>query len=239
MEQEKKISLRHFVNTNLKEKMVEPGVGDHLFPLYLEIIYRRQHIQIKSFIDKLFTKELINANESDRKLMTLEKDRVYKIIRFEEYQFDDNHKLKGIGNRYINYNASVFYVIEDGLRAKLKSAIRKNWPTQSTLLNFDISVVQIENLFLATKSLWPDLGNYLDLDSFELELLIWKKYFEQFPRADVGKFKSPSFIDWMADNHCNKMIDLLEENNIFPDFTFVEKIIRNIDQTIKRSTIGQ
>jgi hypothetical protein len=238
MEKEKKISLRHFVNANLKESSGDSGPEDKLYPLYIDIIYRRQHIQIKSLIDKPFTRDLKNANESDRKQMTFEKERLYKIIRFEENQFDDNHKLKGIGNRYINYNASVFYIIEDGLRAKLKSIIRKNWPTQSELLNFDKSVVPIENLFSAIKALWPDLGHYLDLNSFQLELLVWEKYFKQFPRAEMGKFKSPSFIDWLADHHYKKLIGILKKNNIVAEY-IIEEIIGTIDQTIRRSTIGQ
>jgi hypothetical protein len=235
MEREKKISLRHYVNANLKESTGESGVDDQLYPLYLEIIYRRQHIQIKSIIDKRFSRGLQNVNETDRKLMILEKDRVYKIIRFEENRSDGNHKLKGIGDRYINYNAAIFYIVEDGLRTELKTIIKKHWPVQSAILNFDISVVPIENLFSATKALWPELGNYLNLDSFELELLIWNKYFEQFPRADVGKFKFPSFIDWMADNHYNKLIELIKKNNIVSEH-IIEEIINKIDQTIKRST---
>ena len=238
MEQKKKISLRHFVNTNLKEISGESGTDDKLYPLYMDIIYRRQHIQIKSLIDKRFPRDLKNANETDRKQMTFEKARVSKIIRFEENLFEDNHKLKGIGNRYINYNASVFYIIEDGLRAKLKSVIRKYWPAQSALVNFDICVVPIENLFLATKILWPELGHYLNLNSFELELKIWGEYFKQFPRTDVGKFKYPSFIDWMADHHNNKLIGILKKNNIVAEH-IIEEIIGTIDKTIKSSTIGQ
>lgn len=238
MQHEKKISLRHYVNTNLKERTGESGVEVHLYPLYLEIIYRRQHIQIKSIINKRFTRDLKNANETDRKLMTLDKDRVYRIIRFEENLFGDNHKLRQIGFRYLNYNAAVFDIVEDGLRVKLKTIVRKHFPNQFTILNFDKRVVPVEDLFAATKALCPELGKYLNLNNYEMELKIWKKYFENFPRIDFEKYKYPAFFDWISDKHFTKMSEILERDKNIPK-DMIYEIFGKVDQTIRLSTIGQ
>jgi len=238
MKRNKKVTLKHFVNTRLKTGVGESDRGGHHYPLYLEIIYRRQHIQIKSIIDKTFTEDLQNVNETDQKLMSLELERVKKIIRYDENLFGDDHKLKGIGNRYTNYNAAIYAIVDDGLRFKLKKNVRKYRPELSTVLNFDLSVVPIENLFAAVKALWPDLGDYINLIDFEIELQTWEKYFKIFPRKEVGKFKYPAFIDWMADEHFDKMMKLLNNNNNITE-NVIERILVNIDETIRLSTIGQ
>lgn len=237
MQHEKKISIRHYVNTNLKERRGESDLEDHLYPLYLEIIYRRQHIQIKSIINKRFARDLKNANETDRKLMTLDKDRVYKMIRFEENRFGDDHKLRQIGYRYLNYNAAVFDIVEDGLRVELKTIVKNHFPNQFTILNFDKRVVPIDNLFAATKALCPELGKYLNLDNYEMELKIWKKYFEEFPGIDIDKFKYPSFLDWILDKHFAKMSSILGKDKKIPK-DVINEILGKVAMTIKLSTIG-
>lgn len=234
---EKKISLKHYVNTDLKKKVEASVMSERQYPLYVEIIYRRQHIQIKSIIDKPFAEDLQNVTETDRNLMTLELERIHNIIRFEEKLFKDDHKLKGIGNRYANYNAAVFAIVDDGLRVKLKKTIRQHWPEQSKILNFDISVVPCENLFAAAKALWPEMGCYFDLKGYETELKIWEIYFEKFSRKELGKFKYPAFIDWMADKHFDKMMKLLMEENIAENI--IEENLWKVNQTIKLSTVGQ
>jgi hypothetical protein len=238
MDREKKISLRHYVNTNLKERTGESGVDDNLFPLYLEIIYRRQHFQIKSVINKRFTRDLGNANKRDRELMVMEMNRVYKIVRFEENIFGDHHKLKRIGYRYLNYNAAVFDIVEDGLRIELKTIVRKHFPDQFTILNFDKRVVPVENLFVATKALCPELGKYLKLKNYEMELRIWKKYFESFPRRDLEEYKYPAFFDWISDQHFAKISKILEKDKNMPK-DMIDEILGKVDETIRLSTIEQ
>ena len=228
----------HYANTNLKEKEVTSDMDEHYYPLYIEIIYRRQHIQIKSIIDKTFTENLQNVNETDRKLMALELERVNKIIRFDEKIMGNDHKLKGIGNRYTNYNGSVFTLVDDGLRIKLKKIVRQYWLEQSGIINFDLSLVPIGRLFAATKSLWPRLGEHLNLEDFEMEINLWEIYFEKYPRIDLGKYRYPAFIDWMSDKHLDRMTGLLvKKNNIRKNL--IHEVFGKVDKTIRSSTIDQ
>ena len=238
MTPEKKITLKHFANVNLKSIESVTPWDRMLYQLYLEIIYRRQHIQIKSMIDEPVTEKLENLNMEVRQQMNREKELVQKIIRFEESIWGDEHRIKGLGKRYTNYRAAIFDIIDDRLRVKLKKTILKHKPEHIGVLNFDNRIVPVEGLLGAAKELWPDLNKYLNLENYQQEVELWQKYFLLFPKIENYKLKYPAFIDWMAEDHYNKIqAALLHENRI--DKNLIDDRLNEVNRIVRLATINK
>jgi hypothetical protein len=238
MTPEKKITLRHFANMNLKGVEAETQDGSMHYQLYLEIIYRRQHIQIKSMINEPVTENLANLDMELYKRMQTEEELVRKIIRFEESQWKDKHLIRGMGKRYTNYRAAIFDIVDDGLRVKLKKAILRHIREHIDVLNFENPVIPVERIFNAAKELWPDLDRYLDLESYRQEIELWQKYFLIFPRTEKYKIKYPAFIDWLAEDHYNRVREkLLNENRI--DKNVINNNLSEVNRIVRLATIDQ
>ncbi len=238
MTSEKKITLNHFANINLKERDSNAHGIKMLYPLYLDIIYRRQHIQIKSIIDTPVTKELDNLDPASKILLSKEKELIQKIIRFEESELGDNHRIAGLGKRLTNYRASIFVWVDDYLRVKLKKAILEYVPDDKHILNFDSRNIPFERVFDAAKALWPKLDSYINLDLFQQEISLWKQYFDLFPRKEYNKLKYPAFIDWLADDHNYKFRNILLKVGEL-DETLVDESLSYFNNILRLATIDQ
>ncbi len=239
MASEKKITLRHFANLSLKGEESKNADGGILLKPYVEVIFRRQHIQIKSRLNTMVTENLDNLSIAEKKLLNEEIELLKKIIRYEETQWGDKHKIKGLGRRYTNYCASIFEVVDDKLRIKLKKTIRKRDEVHHKVIDFENKIIPAERLFTAATAIWPDLGDYLNLDQYQQELKLWQKYFELFSRMKSNVFRNyPAFIDWLAEDHYNEFYTLLlKENDISENV--VEECLNDVNTTIRLATIDQ
>ena len=235
MDSKKKISLRHFANDKLKKDKTISHGDKTFYPVYLEIIYRRQHFQIKSLIDTYYTKEFESIDPTDRRLMKLEKQLIMKTIRFEESQLGDNHKLRGLGDRLPNYCAAVYDIVYDGLKNKLRKAIVKSKSEYIEVLDFEKENIPAMVLYRAAKSLLSDLGNYIDLNEYEQELRLWHKYFEIYPMKNIKKYRYPAFIHWMADDHYSKIKAMLIKDENIPE-KVIEKKLSQLDTVVRLAT---
>jgi len=238
METQRKIKLDHFANTRLKKDQTISHDEKTFYPLYLDIVHRRQHIQIKSAISNYYTEDMKNVNRTDLKLMGIEKDIVIRIIRFEEKHFGDNYKLKGIGNRYTNYTASIYYTINNLQRVKIKNAIESSRSEYFKLLNFDREDLSAEKLYKASLILVDDLDEYIDVNNFNQELAIWQEYFTIYHREKTGVFKFPMFLDWLEDGHNETFRRHLIKGEKF-NTDVINKNLDHINSIIRLATIEQ
>ena len=234
----RKITLNHFANTNLK-KDEAISHGDKIFyPLYLEIIYRRQHLQIKSALNTYCTKELVVKTGEEPGMMKIEKDIVTRIVRFEEKYFGEKYTLRGLGKRYNKYRMPIYKFINNLQRSRIKEAVKAANSEYFNVLNFDNENLSAERLFKASLILVDKLANYLDVERFKQELEVWREYFDLHPIKVIGEFKFPMFLDWLDDGHHEILKKHLnKEKEISRDFK--TSYIDEINDYIIVATIGQ
>ena len=116
MKKEKTITIKHFVNFDVKPKMVD---GDEFYPVYTQIVYNRKNTKFKTKIsgDPILVKkelELKDSNYLNKSNDILnQNDKIETIIRYEESILNDSFSLKGIGNRLVTYNSPIINIYKE------------------------------------------------------------------------------------------------------------------------------
>ncbi|MEZ5040293.1 MAG: hypothetical protein R2828_10385 [Saprospiraceae bacterium] len=120
----KKLSIKHYLNLNLKPSNVE---GVDLYPLYSQVIYESNSTKFKAFHFIEFTGSTIFCSKDeeprildesflkDEKELRKTDEKILKIVEYEILKYKNEFSLKGLGKRIPIYGSSVLDIVTDSL----------------------------------------------------------------------------------------------------------------------------
>lgn len=133
MKREKKINIRHYLNTRLKPTIFQ---GEKHYPVYTQVTYDRRNTQFHSLFSLTLsygiTKEDFKEAFEDKKHGFLneeiiEYDNLIKeIVRFESKALKDRFTLKGFSYRLDFYKGELLKELEQYCILKLNDFVRSN-----------------------------------------------------------------------------------------------------------------
>ena len=206
---EKKITVKHYLNTKLKPVFNEKSFedGKERFAIYVRMVVLGKSLDIKSKVKfPVALDEFESVKRTEKEIFNTEIDRITNIIKvhnpFERSAFD----LKGVSESYSNLTIPLDQAIENSLKRKIQNLL-------ISISNYDENEIKEfkENQEKIRKK-------YQDYDSFEnWELSVLdsaKEYSLNFPKVNTGFYE---LLDWQ-NSTAFKLISFLR------NYSFTENI---------------
>jgi len=206
----KNFSIKHILNKNLKA-IDDPGDDTiKLYPVYVQIIYKRIKYVFKSIIKTYYT-DLENTREDDNELMEFEKDFLVQIFKFELEQKHDNMDLPGFANRYEKYRRSVISEAENFLISKIEHVLRSEKCKYQDIFNYRYETGKFNLLLEAVRILVPEVGGNREFKTCELAEEMCGYYKKVFPENKKFDLVMPFLFNWFSEGHKIIMYKYIDE----------------------------
>jgi len=187
-----KISVRFFLNKNVKPSHI-PLLGDSdFYPLYVQVTFRRKNTQFRS----LYQRQYLNIEEAfnrERNNLNYEKNIIQQVVEFEVKTKGERFKLIGLKDRYKNYTAEVSFLVYKYLRfsmlASLKQSNSEYWMIIDPTLNWEVPIRLYYN---ASLKLINNFETFLPTN-FKKDI----NTAEEFIRWSEKKKLNPLLIQWL------------------------------------------
>ncbi len=187
-----KISVRFFLNKNVKPFHI-PLLGDSdFYPLYVQVTFRRKNTQFRS----LYQRQYLNIEEAlnqDRNNLNYEKNIIQQVVEFEVKTKGERFKLIGLKDRYKNYTTEVGFSVKKYLRitllASLEQSNSKYWMIMDPTSNWEVPIRLYYN---ASLKLINNFETFLPTN-FKKDI----NTAEEFIRWSEKKKVSPLLIQWL------------------------------------------
>ena len=134
MARQKKISIKFYLNKNLKGRVLTDDLGNKSYPLYIRVTYDRKNTTFKyvtpfaqggTSVSEIFEDDINDFQKFP--IHKLYVDFLEKIIRQEIKKRGDKFSIKGINDRLLlHYTESVNRVLDNILNAELMEILRKS-----------------------------------------------------------------------------------------------------------------
>ncbi len=198
MKKPKKITIKFFLNNNLKEMVVQ---GERHYPLYAQITYDRKNTQIKCNYGG-FYKDLHQTRESAPNLLNFEESIFRRSVEFELNKWGDEFKLKGLGKIYENYSLSIHALFNSYLKLSLKRFLQNAEPAKYLeVLHLEKSNIDFFTVHEVCQKVFDNLSSIIT-NEFKEEIKIYQMYsdlYRPFLEKDTHEF--PVVIDWLDGSH--------------------------------------
>jgi len=187
-----KISVRHFINKNLKPYWSPYSGYSDEYPLYVQVTFARKNTQIKSHFDNYYTSIEI-ASKEHKHILDLEKNWIERIIAHEYKTKGKDFNLKGFGQRYPIYSSPIPTIIDQELKKKFTYAlVETETEFRSLLLPKDPNVSIITYYKAASILTKTKIEKNISPD-FKKEIETTSEYFERYWDGEI----KPILIDWI------------------------------------------
>ncbi len=200
LQKQKKITVKFFLNEALEPVTGEKGQKQ--YPLYVQVTYNRKNMQFRSKYGLSYK----NLKEVPSGLMVFEEKVLAKIIRHEVNESSVEYELKGLKRKYDVYSTSVYQMIEEHLKPRLRLAILKTGSEIVNVLNFYQSQATVALLYEAATILFPGFERNL-LQKLKDDLEAYSLYRKLNPEP-VLAFDFPTIIDWIEGSHITELVGL-------------------------------
>lgn len=207
MKKPKKITVKFFLNKNLKEIVIQ---GDFCYPLYTQITYDRKNTQIKCMYGGYY-KSIEQVQEETPNLLDFEEKILKRSVNYELGKLGDEFKLKGLGRKYENYCKSIHKLFNSYLKLRFKNIIKDASPRRFLeVLNLNSQDIDFFVIYDASVKLFDNLPEILE-EGFKEEMRIYQTYFAMYETTlSDGKYKFPVVIDWLEGSHQQELKNKLE-----------------------------
>lgn len=187
-----KISVRFFLNKNVKPIHM-PLLGDSdFFPLYVQVTFRRKNTQFRSLYQRQYM-NIDNAFNWDRNNLNYEENIIQQVVEYEVKTKGKQFQLKGLKDKYKNYTAEVGFSVKKYLRitmlASLEQSNSEYWRIMDPTSHWE---VPIEIYYDACLKLINNFETFLP-KNFKKNITIG----EEFIRWSEKKKLSPLLIQWL------------------------------------------
>ena len=224
-----KITVRYFLNQNVKPSR-NPILGDSdLFPLYIQVTYNRKNTQFRSLYKNNYV-NLDNAFKIDGEKLDYEERLIRKMIEGEIKTEKEHFQLKGLKDRYVHYSIEISYCVDKYIRNTIFDSADKTGSKYSSILDpFTHPDVATEIYYEASEKLIENFKSYLPKD-FKKELTIG----EEFISWCKEKKESPRLIEWLYYTLPDEYSMFLQEkgdseNQIKSKVNFINKAVKLIE----------
>ena len=216
-------SRKHILNKHLKPINTLDGIS--LYPVYIQVIYKRKNYSFKSAI-KTYYSDLKYLNEKDKGLMKLELDLLDDVLKFEFSQKGEKFEIAGFADKLNHYRLSAEEQGERILLDKLMVFVNRDYKEYSALINFQYSPGKFMKILKALPLLYLEIENDITFERFKFSLDFWEHYKKTFPEDKYEDFVRPSVFDWISCDHLSVMKKVMQYNmgdDLRLDFLFLEE----------------
>ncbi len=224
-----KITVRYFLNKNVKPSR-NPFFGDSdLFPLYIQVTYNRKNTQFRSLYDRIYT-QLDEAFKMDGEKLDYEEGLIRKMIEGEIKSKKEQFQLKGLKNRYVHYSREIAYSVDKYIRNTIFDSTTKTDSKFSPILDpYRRPDVPGEIYYEASEKLIENFKSFLPKD-FKQELNMG----EEFIGWCRKKEEAPRIIEWFYHTLLDDYSTFLQEkgdseNKIKTKINFINKAIKLVE----------
>jgi hypothetical protein len=199
MKKPKKITIKFFLNENLKE--VETSDKTVGYPLYNQVTYDRKNTQIKCRYGKGYYPNMLEVQQNYGKLLLFEESILKRMVEFEIKRLGVDFHLKGLGKVYDNYSLSIFKLFNSYLKVRLKTILQKAMPDEFLEILQMNENTDFDVLFRASEKLFDNFKELLMVDFLE-EMKLFEIYKEICHKIlDENEYKFPVIMDWLDGSH--------------------------------------
>lgn len=188
-----KISVRFFLNTNVKPLHI-PLLGEsNFYPLYVQVTFNRKNTQFRS--SHRFTYMSIEeAFSRAGEFLKYEESLIKLIVKYEFIKKGANFDLTGLKDKYRIYTLDVKYYVEKHLRNSISGILTKTRSRFVTILdpssNYQIPI----NIYYEAALKLIDNFEKILPENFKKELASGN----EFITWSEKKEKSPRVIEWLS-----------------------------------------
>lgn len=188
------ISVRFFLNRNVKPLHI-PLLGDsEFFPVYVQVTYNRRNTQFKSFHNMTYM-SIEDAFASAGEHFIYEEELIKQVVMFEVKTKGVKYELKGLKDRYRNYTINVKSYVEKYLRDILSESLKKSKSKFGPVLNVHYHYeIPVTLYYEASVRLVNNIDTFLP-EYFKNEMI----YGEEFIKWCNRKRNIPRLITWLND----------------------------------------
>ncbi len=197
-----KVGVSFIVKKNLNPEAKSPLTGGHdRFPLYVQVNYNRKNTQFRSIYRKFYVnREEAFATKEDKEQRQYEEDLLISVVEYELRTQGTNFKLKGIGERSLDYSDYLYNPIDRYFRDILFNVIIKSKSEFTTMLDpwrnedlsFDVFIKAAYSLLDNLDSQLP--GDFKEEREMGIVILDWIEKQKKLVRV----------IDWLDYSAINK-----------------------------------
>jgi hypothetical protein len=226
MKKPKKITVKFFLNNNLKEIIVR---GEPSYPLYAQITYDRKNTQIKCNYGG-FYKDLHQAREVAPNLLNFEESIFRRSVEFELKRWGDEFKLKGLGRIYENYSLSIHTLFNSYLKLSLKSFLQNAEPIKYLeVLQLEKPNIDFFTVYEVSQKIFDNLNNIVT-DEFKEEVKVYQMYLDLYrPFLEKNTHEFPVVVDWLDASH-----ERFLEKQLIKFYNTDEEQIKKVKDLIQR-----
>lgn len=226
MKKPKKITVKFFLNTNLKS--IEKSDGNYR-PLYAQITYDRKNTQIKCNYGEYY-RSLEQIKTEEPNLLGFEEKIFKRSVVYELGLKGDEFRLKGLGEKYENYCLSIHALFSSYLKLRFKNILKQAQPARFLdVLSLDKTGTDFFTIYEASLRLFDNMNDLIAQD-FKEEMEIYQIYYQLYESLLTAekKYLFPVVIDWLEGSHPIDLEKKLKETR--PDLQ--EKALNLISKII-------
>ena len=225
-----KISVRFFINRNVKALRI-PLLGDsELFPLYVQVTFNRKNTQFRSLHQRHYM-NIEDAFNRDRSNLEYEEKLIQQVVEYHVKASQEQFQLKGLKERYKNYTSEIHFHVEKYLRntmlATLEGINSKYWVIMDPTTHWD---VPSKIYYDASAKLINNFETSLP-KNFKNEMI----YGEDFIKWCKRQHESPRLIEWINDSIKEEYKQYLlnkgkSVKQIAKQFNFIDEVVEMVEE---------
>jgi hypothetical protein len=202
-------SIKHVPNKNLKPIVdpIDPSIK--LYPVYVQLIYKRKNYLFKSIVTTYYT-ELNSPNKNDIDLMAFENNFLSNIIEFEITEKKEKFDVPRFAFKYEKYRRSIVIEAERLLIGEIEYLMRSGKSKFQNIIDYRYEPGKFHLLLEATRVLVPDIRENAMFKKCELSEIFWEQYNNSFPKKEKYGLIFPTLYDWLKKGHKTVMHDFIE-----------------------------
>ncbi|HUX95466.1 MAG TPA: hypothetical protein VMV47_07010 [Bacteroidales bacterium] len=235
--QKRRYSIKHVLNRNLKPIVdpIDPSIK--LYPVYVQLIYKRKNYLFKSIVTTYYT-DLNYSNKNDVDIMSFECDFLRNIIELEIAEKKEKFDVPGFAFQYEKYRRSIVSEAEKLLIGKIEHLIRSGESKFQNVIDFKYEPGKLHLLLEAAKVLVPDIRENTTFKICELSEIFWESYNNSFPMKEKYGLIFPTLYDWIRKGHKTVMRDFIESTFKGVKARLLMEYLEEFDFGMRAQTVG-
>jgi hypothetical protein len=228
-----KYSVKHILNKHLKA--IETPDGVRLYPLYVQVIFKRKNYMFKSLVENYST-DIKFIGKDQRKLMSAELELIEDILKFEMDLKGEKFEINGFSNRYNHYRLSAFEQGQIVLLDQIIVFLKRESSRYLDIINDRYSPGKCQLLLDALHYLHPEIVQNIEFKKFLFTQRFWDQYKKTFPENRVENLVRPSIFDWISGDHLSSMKNVLQDDP--GEYSVMDfQSVNHFDSVMKKVTI--
>ena len=232
----KSYSIKHVLNKNLKPVVDPVDTGIKLYPVYVQLIYKRKNYLFKSIVTSYYG-NLNSSGKRDRDLIAFECDFLRSIIDFEITEKKEEFDVPRFAFKYEKYRRSIVSEAERLLIGEIEYLIRSGKSKFQDIFNYQYKSEKFHLLLEATRILVPEFRENIEFRRCELAKIFWEHYNDAFPRKEKHGLIFPTLYDWLSKRHKKIMHDFIESAFKGDDASLLSEYLDKFDNFMRAQII--